>query len=118
MPQSPVVTVEYNSAGWNTKTIGAINSGNYLRIVFKGSLASQLKAKVENFTVTKVPAPPLPFVPIPYPKIAISSCLAGTPTLLSLVLTALTLRGYSTIKARYQAHGSGVSDDELTLDLR
>ncbi len=118
MPKSPVVTVQYNSAGWNSKTSSAINNGNYLRIVFNGTLASQLKAKIEDFTVVKLPAPPLPFVPVPFPKIAISSCLAGTPTLLNLVLTALTMKGYSTIKAGFQTNGSGADGKALTLDLR
>lgn len=118
MPQAPVITVHYNVAGWNSQAASAVNNGRYLRLVFKGSLASQLKAKIEDFSVAKVPAPPLPFVPIPYPKIAISSCLAGLPTLLSLVLTALTMKGYSTIKAGYKTNGSGVGDDELILDLR
>ncbi len=58
---------------------GAINRGNYLAIVFKGALASQLEAKIEDFTVVKVPAPPLPFTPLS-----------------RLALTALTLKRYST----------------------
>ena len=47
MPHTPVVTVQYLSTSWNGKLINAINSRNYIRIVIKGSLASQLKGKLQ-----------------------------------------------------------------------
>lgn len=118
MPQSPVVSIVYASSGWQTKFTTAMQGKNFIRIRIKGSIASQARAKVEDFTVVKVPAPPLPFVPIPYPKVSVSAFLATMPTLLHLVLQALTFHGYSTLAAGYDAKGSGVSDDALIFDLR
>ncbi len=118
MPHSPVVTVVYASAGWQPKFSAATQAKNYIRIQIKGSIASQARAKVEAFTVVKVPAPPLPFVPVPYPKISASTFLAGMPALLSLVLQALTVHGYSTLTAGYNPKASGTSDDLLNFDLR
>lgn len=118
MPHSPAVSVVYASAGWQTKFTAAMQARNFIRIQIKGSIASQVRAKVEDFTVVKVPAPPLPFVPVPYPKISASAFLVGMPTLLNLVLQALTLHGYSALTAGYDAKGSGSSDDVLHFDLR
>ena len=118
MPHLPIVSVLYASAGWQTKFSAAMHAKNFIRLQIKGSNASQVRAKVEDFTVVKVPAPPLPFVPVPYPKISASAFLLGMPTLLNVVLQALTLHGYSALTAGYDAKGSGSSDDVLTLDLR
>jgi hypothetical protein len=116
MPHAPVVTVQYASSGWSGKLSNAINGQNYVRIVIKGALASGLKGKLTFPQVCLVPAPPFSAVPIPYPNI--SNCLSGIPSLLGHVVTAYTTKGYTTIKASFDAHGSGSSNDELTFDLR
>jgi hypothetical protein len=118
MPHSPVVSVVYASPGWQTKFTAAMQGKNFIRIRIKGSIASQARARVEAFTIVKVPAPPLPFIPIPYPNVSASTFLAAMPTLLNLVLQALTFHGYSTLSAGYDAKGSGVSDDQLIFELR
>jgi hypothetical protein len=116
MPHTPVVTVQYLSTSWNGKLINAINSRNHIRIVIKGSLASQLKGKLHFPAACLVPAPPFSAVPIPYPNV--SNCLSGIPSLLSHVAIAYTTKGYTSIKASFDAHGSGKSNDELLFDLR
>ena len=71
MPHAPVVTVQYASAGWSGKLTNAINGRNFIRIVIKGSLASQVKNKL-NFPVTcQVPAPPFSALAIPFPNISL-----------------------------------------------
>jgi hypothetical protein len=118
MPHSPVVSVVYASSGWQAKFTAAMQAKNFIRIQIKGSIASQARAKVEDFAVVQVPAPPLPFVPIPYPKVSVSVFFAAMPTLLKLVLQAFTFHGYSLLSAGFDAKGSGVHDDVLKFDLR
>jgi hypothetical protein len=80
MPHSPVVSVVYASSGWQTKFTAAIQAQNFIRIQIKGSMASQARAKLEDFTVVKLPAPPLPFIPVPFPKLsALGSLLRPGP---------------------------------------
>lgn len=116
MPHAPVVTIQYSSAGWSGQFTHAMNSQNYIRVVIKGSLASGLKGKLGFPMVCIVPAPPFSGVPIPYPNI--SNALSALPSLLGLVAIAYTTKGYTTIKASFDARGSGKSDDELAFDLR
>lgn len=116
MPHAPVVTVKYSSAGWSGRFTDAMNSQNYIRVVIKGSLASELKGMLGYPVVCVVPAPPFAGVPIPYPNI--SNALSALPSLLSLVAMAYATKGYTTIKASFDAHGSGKSNDELLFDLR
>jgi hypothetical protein len=116
MPHAPVVTVQYASSGWSGQLANAICGQKYVRIVIKGTLASGLKAKLGFPNVCLVPAPPFSAVPIPFPNI--SNCLSGIPSLLGQVVTAYTTKGYTTIKASFDAHGSGTSNDELIFDLR
>lgn len=118
MPHSSVASVVYASSGWQAKFNAAMQARNFIRIQIKGSTASQARAKLEDFTVVKVPAPPLPFIPVPYPKISASAFLAGMPALLSMVPQVLTFHGYSALTAGYDAKGSGTSDDVLKFDLR
>jgi hypothetical protein len=117
MTHPPVVSVLYNSPGWHQVIGGAINSKNFLRIRIKGSMASQVRIKLEAFTVVKVPAPPAPFVPVPYPNIAVSAFLVSLPALLNYVLLALTAKGYKAIAAGFDPRSAGTSDDELILML-
>ncbi len=116
MPHSPTVSVLYNSQGWESKLSNAIQSGNLLKIRIKGSIAAQVCAKVEAFTVQKAPAPP-GSVPIPYPKLRVSAFLVAVPKLLALVLQALTFRGYTSMTAAFDKNGAGSTDDELVLRL-
>ena len=116
MPHAPVVTVLYSSSGWSGQLASAVNGRNFVRIVIKGSLASNLKSKLGFPMTCFVPAPPFSAVPIPYPNI--SNCLSGLPTLLAQVALAYTTKGYTSFKASYNAHGSGASNDEFVLDLR
>jgi len=117
MPHAPVKTIQYASSGWNSQLLSAINSKNFVRIVIKGSLASELKGKLSYPSVCMVPAPPLS-VPIPYPNITMPYCLANLPALLNLVMLAFTTKGYTCIKAAFDAHGGGKNNDELLIDLR
>ena len=116
MPHSPTVTIQYAASGWSGQLGLAIASGNYVRIVVKGSLASQLKSKLSFPQACMVPAPPFSGIPIPYPNI--TNALGSIPALLGHVVTAFTIKGYTSIKASYNAHGSGTSDNELKFDLR
>jgi len=116
MPHAPVVTVQYASGNWNTQFTNAMNSQNYIRVVIKGSLASELKGKLGFPVVCVVPAPPFSGVPVPYPNI--SNALSALPSLLSLVAVAYATKGYTTIKASFDAHGAGKSNDEMRFDLR
>ena len=116
MPHSPTVTVLNNSAGWKQTLGSAILAGNLLKVRIKGSMAMQVCAKLEDFTVQKVPAPPTS-IPVPYPKLHVSAFLVSAPALLALLLDALTFRGYSSITAALDKKGSRSSDDELILRL-
>jgi hypothetical protein len=75
-----------------------------------------LKGKLGFPQVCVVPTPPFSGLPIPYPNI--SNCLAGIPTLLGHVVAAYTTRGYTTVKASFDGHAAGKSDDKLVFDLR
>lgn len=116
MPHSPTISVLYNSSGWKQNLESAIQAGNLLKIRIKGAMATQVCAKLEDFTVQNVPAPP-GSIPVPYPKLHVSAFLMSAPALLSLVLQALTFRGYSSITASLDKKGSGSSDDELVLRI-
>ncbi len=117
MAHSPTITVVYDSSGWQGKLTSAIQARNNIRIRIKGSKAAQVRIKVQAFTMSAVPSPPLPPVPVPFPNISVSTFLAALPTLLGLVLNALVYHGYSSIKAGFDANGSGHSDDEMLLYL-
>ncbi len=117
MPHPPLITVQYNATGWQPKLASAIHAGNHVRIRIKGSLASQVCAKIQDFTVKKLPAPPAPPIPVPFPKLHISACLLGAPALATLVLEALSIRGYNSVAATYDKKGAGTSDDEVVLML-
>jgi hypothetical protein len=82
------------------------------RLQGASSRAAPVRVKVEAFTVSKVPAPPLPPVPVPLPDASVSTFLTALPTLLGLVLNALFYHGYSSIKASFDANGSGYSEDD------
>lgn len=116
MPYPPVVTVQYASSGWSAQLGSAIAMQRHVRIVIRGALASTLKAQLGFPQVCTVPAPPFSGVPIPYPNIG--HCLASLPTLASHVALAWTTKGYTSIKASFDLHGSGSSDNELAFDLR
>lgn len=69
MPHPPFVSVLHSISGWQLKLSSAINAGNLAKIRVKGSMASQVCAKVEDFTVKKLPAPPAAAVPVPFPEL-------------------------------------------------
>ncbi|MCW5966012.1 MAG: hypothetical protein KIT83_18385 [Bryobacterales bacterium] len=117
MPHPPFVTVLYNSLGWQQQLGSAMAAGNLLQVRIKGSMASQVCAKIEDFTVKKLPAPPGAPVPVPFPKLHVSAFLVSMPVLASLVLQALTVRGYHIVTATFDAKGAGKSNDELVLHL-
>jgi len=118
MTHTPMVSVVYNSPGWQQLMLSAINSRNFVLVRIKGSMASQARVKLENFAVVKVPAPPAQPVPVPYPQVAVSSFLTMAPALLSYFVLALATKGYKTVTATYDKRGAGTSDDELVLLLQ
>ena len=118
MTHSPVVTVHYASAGWEAKLNSAIVSRNFVRIIIKGLKALQVKSILAGFPDVCFTPGPGGFVPIPYPNLKMPACLVSMPTLLNLILMALTSFGYDSMKAKFNAHGAGTGDDELIFDLR
>jgi hypothetical protein len=67
--------------------------------------------------ICKVPGPPAPFVPVPYPNVDGALRGAGLVSL-ALVIASAAPAGYAPPGTCYCPHGAGTQDDELFIYLR
>lgn len=118
MPHAPTIAVVAESAGWEQKMRNAINDGNYVQVIIRGTKAGGVKNKMFDFPdPCRVPAPPAPPVPTPFPKLSACLTVWGFWTLSSLIMHAVTRCGYGLPKVLFNSKGRGSSDDEFYIDL-
>ena len=111
----PEVVVHVDSNGWESAIRGAINSRRQLRIVMRGQRLAAVKSSFPD--ICKVPAPPAPYVPVPFPNVEMSLRGAGLVPL-SLLIASAAGAGYAPPGTHFDRRGAGSQDDELTIYLR
>jgi hypothetical protein len=111
----PEVVVQLDSGGWETAIRNAISSRNQLKIVLRGARVAAVKGSFPD--ICKIPGPPAPYVPVPYPNVAGSLQGAGLVSL-ALLITSAAAAGYAPPGTNYNSRGAGIQDDEFTIYLR
>ena len=111
----PQVVVHVENSGWETTVRNAISSRNQVKIVLRGGQVAAVKGSFPD--ICKVPGPPAPFVPVPYPNVEGAVRGAGLVSLALLIATAAAA-GYAQPGTSYASHGASTDDDELMIFLR
>lgn len=118
MPHFPEITVLAESAGWERTMRNAIDSRNCVKVIIRGTKATNINLKMIGFPDPyRVPSPPAPKIPAPYPKLVACLTPSGFGALANL-LTYAAGHGYGFPKVLFDPHGNGQSDDEFLIELR
>lgn len=111
----PEVVVHLDSSGWESAVRSTIQSRRQLKIVLRGQRVAAVKSSFPD--ICKVPAPPAPYVPVPFPNV--EGCLRGAGLgALALLIASAAGAGYAPPGTHFNGRGSGAQDDELTIYLR
>lgn len=111
----PEVVVQLDSNGWDSAIRNAINSRKQIKIVMRGQRVAAVRSSHPD--ICRTPAPPAPYVPVPFPNVEMSLRGAGLAPL-ALLIASAAAAGYAPPGTNYNRRGSGDQDDELTLYLR